>query len=198
MSNTTLRKRIALTVVAALATGVLSVAPANAHNTVVATTATNTSWVGVGTPGASLLVATDLALDGIAVTAAYPGPTINTPSAQSLGLLTKDASSGTAQSATMLTGGTLSLYSHTGATDVAFVASAGTFSTTANTGYDGAFTAYVQNQTRNIAIFDDLPASSAAFLYVVERKSNAVRPRSSSITSSDRTLRSEARARETV
>ena len=154
MSNTTLRKRIALTVVAALATGVLSVAPANAHNTVVATTATNTSWVGVGTPGASLLVATDLALDGIAVTAAYPGPTINTPSAQSLGLLTKDASSGTAQSATMLTGGTLSLYSHTGATDVAFVASAGTFSTTANTGYDGAFTAYVQNQTRNIAIMD--------------------------------------------
>jgi hypothetical protein len=167
MSKTTLRKRIALTVVAALATGVLSVAPANAHNTTVATTATNTSWVGVGTPGASLFVATDLALDGIAVTAAYPGPTINTPSAQSLGLLTKDASSGTAQTATMLTGGTLSLYSHTGATDVAFVASAGTFSTTANTGYDGAFTAYVQNQSRNIAIMDtDGTATAVSQLWV--------------------------------
>jgi hypothetical protein len=154
MSKTTLRKRIALTVVAALATGVLSVAPANAHNTTVSTTATNTAWVGVGQAGASLFVATDLATDGVAVVAAYPGA--DTPSsAQSLGLLTKDSSSGTAQTATMLTGGTLSLYAQTGATESAFTATAGTFATGVNSGYDGSVTAYAQNQARNVAIFDN-------------------------------------------
>jgi hypothetical protein len=54
MSKTTLRKRIALTVVTALTTGVLSVvatAPvANAHNYNCSTSATNTTADDTGTP----------------------------------------------------------------------------------------------------------------------------------------------------
>jgi hypothetical protein len=56
----------------------------------------------------------------------------------------------------------------------------------------------VRTKMKVRAIFEDLPAISAAFLYVVDRRSNAVRPRVSSIISSDRTLRREALARETV
>jgi len=153
MSKTTLRKRISLTVVAALATGVLSVAPANAHNTTVATTATNTSMA-VGTQGQSMFVATDLATDGVAVVAAYPGSGTIPSEAQSMGLLSKDSSSGTAQTATALVGSVLSFYARNGATDAAFVASGGTFNTTDGTGFDGALTAYAQNQTRTIAMFD--------------------------------------------
>jgi len=152
MSTKTLRKRIALTVVAALATGVLSVTPANAHNTTVSTTATNTSTA-VGTIGASMFVATDLSTSGVATVAAYPGDR-TAAAATSMGLLVKDASSGTAQTATMLVGGTLSFYAQTGATDSAFVASAGTFATVDGTGYAGALTEYRQNQTRTTAMFD--------------------------------------------
>ena len=150
----TLRKRISLTVVGALALGVLTTAPAaNAHNTTVSTTATNTSMA-VGTQGQSMFVATDLASDGVAVVAAYPGSGTIPSEALSMGLLSKDSSSGVAQTATMLVGGTLSFYARNGATDAAFVASGGTFNTTDGTGYDGALTAYAQNQTRTIAMFD--------------------------------------------
>ena len=56
----------------------------------------------------------------------------------------------------------------------------------------------VSTKIKVSAIFEDLPAISAAFLYVVDKRSNAVRPRASSITSSDKTLRNDARALETV
>jgi len=56
----------------------------------------------------------------------------------------------------------------------------------------------VRTRIKVSAIFEDLPARSAAFLYVVDRRSKAVRPRASSITSSDKTLRKDARARDTV
>ena len=131
MSKTTLRKRIALTVVTALTTGVLSVvatAPvANAHNTTISTTATNT-LPSVGTPQASMFVATDLSETGSAITASYGAAAAI--DAGSLGLLTKDSSSGTAQTATVLTSGALSLYVPTSAsTTVALVATSGTFAT---------------------------------------------------------------------
>jgi len=131
MSKTTLRKRIALTVVTALTTGVLSVvatAPvANAHNTTISTTATNT-LPSVGTPQASMFVATDLSETGSAITASYGAAGVI--DAGSLGLLAKDASSGTAQTATVLASGALSLYVPTNAsTTVALVATSGTFAT---------------------------------------------------------------------
>jgi hypothetical protein len=169
MSKSTLRKRIALTVVAALTTGVLSIAPAaNAHNTTVSTTATNTASVGVGTIGASMFVATKNSSTGSAVVGALTGTTVTLPevAAASLGLLAKDATSGTAQTATMLAGGTLSFYSQTGATDAAFVASAGSFAGTIDTGYDGgALTTYAQNQTKTVAIFDQNTGTQIAQLW---------------------------------
>ena len=123
MSKTTLRKRISLTVVAALATGLLSVAPANAHNTTVSTGATNTN-ANVGTTNQSMFVATRLSTTGAATTVV--GNTDVGNAGTSLGLLVKDATSGTAQTATMLTSGVLSLYSPI-STAVAYVATGGTF-----------------------------------------------------------------------
>ena len=123
MSKTTLRKRISLTVVAALATGLLSVAPANAHNTTVSTGATNTN-ANVGTTDQSMFVATRLSTTGAATTVV--GNTDAGNAGTSLGLLVKDATSGTAQTATMLTSGVLSLYSPI-STAVAYVATGGTF-----------------------------------------------------------------------
>jgi len=138
MSKTTIRKRIALTATAALFTGMLSVvsAPvAQAHNAVGA--ATNTALnqgavagLNAGTVGGSLFTAvidntTTSASSAIAAseTAGCAGAIT---SGKSKGLLYKDSSSGIAQSATLLAGGILSLYSCV-ATAVSFQASAGTF-----------------------------------------------------------------------
>ena len=150
MSKTTLRKRIALTVVTALTTGVLSIAPAaNAHNTEIDAT-NNTVARGTGTPNQSMFVATKLSTSGnpTVVTAGLVSLQAGANSATSMGLLTKDASSGTAQSATMLTSGTLSLYAPVTATVVAFVASAGTFNTT-----PAVLGSATYNQTRTVALF---------------------------------------------
>jgi hypothetical protein len=124
MSTKTLRKRIALTVVAALATAVLSVVPANAHNTTISTTATNTA-ANVGTINKSMFVAVKTSTTGLATTVNGNNDT-GAVAGTSLGILTKDASSGTAQTATMLVSGVLSLYSQI-STAVAYVATGGTF-----------------------------------------------------------------------
>jgi hypothetical protein len=131
MSKTTLRKRIAITVVTALTTGVLSAvvtAPvANAHNTTIATDATNT-LSNVGTLDNSMFVATKLSQTGAPVVTlgATSGAGAQVPA--SIGLLAKDSSSGTAQTATVLAGGALSLYAQTGSsTSIAFVATGGSF-----------------------------------------------------------------------
>ena len=131
MSKTTLRKRIAITLVTALTTGVLSAvvtAPvANAHNTIVSDGATAVNTTPSGTLQGSMFVATKLSTSGLAVLATDRSGSGLTD-ARSMGLLTKDATSGTAQTATMLTSGALSLYVPIAAsTTVAFVATAGTF-----------------------------------------------------------------------
>jgi hypothetical protein len=131
MSKTTLRKRIAITVVTALTTGVLSAvvtAPvANAHNTIVSDGATAVNTTPSGTLQGSMFVATKLSTSGLAVLATDDSG-LGLTDARSLGLLTKDASSGTAQTATMLASGVLSLYVPVAAsTQVAFVATGGTF-----------------------------------------------------------------------
>ena len=131
MSKTTLRKRIAITVVTALTTGVLSAvvtAPAaNAHNTTIAVGATNT-LSNIGTLDNSMFVATNLSTTGAPVVTlgAISGAGAQVPT--SLGLLSKDSSSGTAQTATVLAGGAISLYAQTGSsTSIAFVATGGSF-----------------------------------------------------------------------
>ena len=111
-----MRKRISLTVVAALTAGVLtSVATgpaANAHKGVVSLTATNAGAIAdtSGVP-AGFYVAETLSNTGAAVAANFSTAGAGSvASAKSLGLLTKDTTSATAQTATMLTSGTLSLY----------------------------------------------------------------------------------------
>ena len=142
MSIKTLRKRIAITATSALVAGVLSivVAPAaSAHNAV--GSAANTAY-SVGqvagtntnntTTTGSLFVATMSNTTSTAVPAKYTtsgalGTCADSSDlGRSKGLLYKDSSSGIAQSATVLAGGTLSLYACT-ATAVAFSASGGTF-----------------------------------------------------------------------
>jgi len=152
MSKTTLRKRIALIVVTTLATGVLS-STANAHSTIVSATLADNTATTVGTPGASLFMATELATAGSAVVGVTSAG-LPDAAAKSLGLLTKDSSSGTAQTATMLVGGTISFYAQPGATDSSFTASGGTFVGTSGTGYNANSVTYYQNQTKTVAIFD--------------------------------------------
>jgi len=131
-----MRKRISLTVVAALTAGVLtSVATgpaANAHMGIVnSTTATNapTAAASSGVPS-GLYVAESLSTSGAAVAANFSTAGAGSvASAKSLGLLTKDTTSATAQTATMLTSGTLSLYwlILNSGTTVALTATSGTF-----------------------------------------------------------------------
>ena len=125
MSKSTLRKRIALTATTALFAGMLSFvatpsATAAAGDTNLALTS--------GVFESGLYVATEpsttgasiVATAGIATASAHTAP-------RSLGLLVKDASTGTAQTATILTGGSLSLYAES-STNTAFTASAGSLS----------------------------------------------------------------------
>jgi len=136
MSKTTIRKRISLTVVAALTAGVLtSVASgpaANSHGGVVnSTNTTNAAAVAAGL-NTAMMTAEALSTTGAVVlgTDGIAGANIHS-NARSLGLLAKDVSTSTAQTATMLTSGTLSLYANV-ATTIAVVASGGTFGTTVN------------------------------------------------------------------
>jgi len=132
----TLRKRIAAIAVSTLAAGVLSVTP-SAHATHPLVGSNNANANTVGTIGGSLFAAT--ASNGTSL------PAVATTSigtaALSKGLLAKDTTSGTAATAVVLPGGTLSLYGNV-ATAVTFSATAGTFSSVAvvSTGVPGVTT----------------------------------------------------------
>jgi len=163
MSKTTIRKRISLTVVAALTAGVLTsvaTAPAvNAHkgivssDTAVAQNAATVAEVTAKVPS-GFYVAETLSNSGAAVAANFStAGAAPVSSARSLGLLAKDASSGVAQTATMLTSGTLSLYwliTTSAGTAVALTATGGTFGvgSTSSIGITPTM-----NQTRQTALF---------------------------------------------
>lgn len=124
MSNKTLKQRIALVAVTALTAGVFSavsapVANANIANSTNAAAEANVLNVAVnGTTGAGV----------VALTATNSVQN----AARSSGLLFKDASSGTAQTATVLTTGTVVLYTlAANGTATGFTATGGTFSSTA-------------------------------------------------------------------
>jgi len=161
MSKTTMRKRISLTVVAALTAGVLtSVATgpaANAHTGIVGLS--GAAGV-INAPAAAALngaprglyVAETLSSTGAAVLADFSDATTlasqtSVANARSLGLLTKSATTSTAQTATMLTSGVLSLYYITTATVTALTATGGTF-TVGSKGITPTM-----NQTRTTALF---------------------------------------------
>jgi hypothetical protein len=143
MSKTTLRKRIALTATTALFAGMLSVASAPVASAAV-------PHVAVGEANAALTQASDsstyvataansggaavIAPMGTAVTAAV------ITNARSTRLLSKDTSTGTAQTLTMLTSGVLSLYANA-TTTTAFSATNGSFSSATATSFGGLFAA---------------------------------------------------------
>jgi len=127
MSKSTLSKRISLTAITALFAGMLTVV-----STPVASAQTSHT-----NAGGAQMVSTNGVVNGSMMTAvtAATGLTASLPTAAggtgatSKGLLNKDSSSGTAQTATVLAGGTLSFYA-TVTTVTAFTATGGTFGDT--------------------------------------------------------------------
>ena len=140
MSKTTLRKKVAVIAASALTAGVLSFVAtpaANATHPLVGTA--NGDPAALSTTNNHLFVATTT---NIGSTAAAATHTVAPGGARSKGLLSKDTSSGTAQTAVVLAGGALSLYANV-STAVTFTASGGSFSSVARIGTRAADTATV-------------------------------------------------------
>jgi len=173
MSKSTIKKRLALITSTALIAGVLSVAStstaaANLHNgvvgsgeNVVVTTKAGNTTLYVAEEG------NETGTSALASIAWNNTLAAISPNAKSTRLLAKDTSTGTAQTATMLTGGTLSLYGLV-TTTVAFTASAGTFTNTATssaasgvTYSDPASTALISFPLRSA----DVAATGVAILW---------------------------------
>jgi len=164
MSKTTLRKRIALTATTALFAGMLTVASApvaTAHN---AAGGDNlTIGTGRGTLNGSLFVATqNSAGTAGSVTATSVAIATLWEGALSKGLLAKDSSSGTAQTATVLAGGQLSLYALV-STAAAFSATGGSFSNTQPyTSVAGGGVVYNSTNTLTMAGYSAATGNTAA------------------------------------
>jgi hypothetical protein len=158
MSKTTLRKRIALTATTALFAGVLSFVAAPSVN---AAAGDDNVEVTVGTNNGSLIVATKNSTTAVAV--AHPSTGLATTgaaaTAKSKGLLVKDSTSGTAQTATVLTSGALSLYAPA-TTTTAFTASGGSFSDARFASSGSASTTGVEYSASNATVV--VPATSSA------------------------------------
>lgn len=140
MSKTTIRKRIALVAVSALTAGlfsVVTVTPANAGIQASTNAAAANDAFNVAVGASSILGTPIIAGDGLT------GVTV--ANMRSFGLLDKDASSTTAQSATMLSTGSLVLYAGTAATSKAMTASGGTFSPAADQANTNISTSYSAN-----------------------------------------------------
>ena len=156
MSKTTLRKRISLVAITALTAGVLSVATspvASASHPAVGiangdatTLSTSNSHLFVAT-ATNTTSAAALATDAVGA------------AGLSKGLLSKDSSSGTAQTATILAGGTLSLYAQV-TTAAAFSATGGSFATTTTS---ATAPTMVYNSTNTYSL---IPKTSTSASYV--------------------------------
>ena len=142
MSKSTLRKRIALTATTALFAGMLSfVATPSAS---AAAGDTNLKFTS-GVAGSGLYLATENSTTGASIVDSATLTASTGTTARSLGLLAHNGTTGTAQTATVLAGGGLSLYAET-STNVSFTASGGAFS--GLTGGGGAATpSYNQTST---------------------------------------------------
>jgi hypothetical protein len=124
MSKSTLRKRIALTATTALFAGMLSfVATPSAS---AAAGDANLLATSPQVNNAHLLVATENSTTGASIVSSATDLASAQGSPRSLGLLSKDESTATAQTATVLAGGALSLYAIV-STNVAFNATGGSF-----------------------------------------------------------------------
>jgi len=148
MSKTTLRKRISVIAVSALTAGMLSVVATPVANAGIqastnADPSDTTFNVAVGSNATGAVV-----LDG------------DPDAMRSLGLLDKDASSTTAQSATVLSTGAIVFYAGSSATSSAMVASGGTFGASRST--TNATATYASN-LRSVAFGDSTTTVAAAW-----------------------------------
>ena len=154
MSKSTLRKRISLVAITALTAGVLSVATSPVASASHPAAGAANANPNIGTINASLFVATEDNTGAAAVnTSAFTSDSTNL----SKGLLSKDSSSGTAQTATVLAGGTLVLYANV-TTAVAFSATGGTFTDLEG---DTAGTVSVYNSTNTYALLPKISTTSS-------------------------------------
>jgi len=143
------------------------------HATVISTTVNNSIAESTGTVDNSMFVAVRQSLSGLAVVnpgavlvqgATTAGAGTATNAAASLGLLTKDASSGTAQSATMLASGVLSLYvPASAATTIGVVATSGAFRVSSPTPLCGTYT--FGQDLRTLNVFTGAAATTVGFTW---------------------------------
>jgi hypothetical protein len=110
---------------------VVTVVSSNALNGTTVSTSANNVGALVGVVDASLFVANSNSSSGAAVVSNIATAATAHTSAKSLGLLATNSSVGVDKTATVLSSGTLSLYASI-STDIALIASGGTFTTAAN------------------------------------------------------------------
>jgi len=144
MSKSTLRKRIALTATTALFAGMLSVASAPVASAAQLHVSANSANIALSAEASdtTTYVATAENTGGAAVVSpvGVAGAAAVVTSARSTRLLSKDTSTGTAQTVTMLTSGVLSLYANA-TTSTAFTATSGSFSSATGSAFAGQFLA---------------------------------------------------------
>ena len=156
MSKSTIRKRIALTATTALFAGMLTVTSVPVASATHPNAGGTTFNAALGTVDASMGVSV-VASNG--TTAAMPTDVGGTSATQK-GLLAKDTSSGTAQTATILAGGQVAFYAKV-TTSSAFTATGGSFSSAgnySNTAY--ASSVYNSSNTQVVIPFTALQANA--------------------------------------
>jgi hypothetical protein len=158
MSTTTLRKRVSLATTTALFAGLLSfVATPSATAGLSSSNLTIANQVA----DAHLLVAEQNSTTGSAIVGAHSTPS---SAARSRGLLDKDTSTGTAQTATVLAGGALSLYAAV-TTDAAFTASGGSFSGALANLSNPTYSNTVRNVFMDLSTGASISASTVAVIW---------------------------------
>jgi len=170
MSKSTLRKRIALTATTALFAGALSFVAAPSASAAAGDTNLKFSS---GVAGSGLYVATQNSTTGAVIVDSATLTASTGTTARSLGLYAHNGTTGTAQTATVLVGGGLSLYMET-STNVSFSASGGTFSgaTVPNKSVTGTYsqdvkTVFIANAVASTPVAVKWAAPSTAGTYTV-------------------------------
>jgi len=161
MSKSTLRKRIALTATTALFAGMLSFVATPSATAAVHVAAGQNNPVLTDSTDVDLFVATAENTTGSAAAASIVAGAVTTSSARSTRLLSKDTSTGTAQTVTMLTSGVLSLYA-LATTSTAFTATSGTFSSATGSAFAGEFKAATYGDPANKVFLEAGAASHTA------------------------------------
>jgi hypothetical protein len=150
MSKTTIRKRLALIVVTTLVSGMFSVVSATSANAAVLHVAPGQSNPALGAQASdtTTYIATAANTSGAAVVATIAAGAVTESNARSTRLLAKDTTTGTAQTATALTSGVLSIYGYM-TTSTAFVVTGGTFSSATGSSFTGSVAAATYGDPAN-------------------------------------------------